>query len=31
MIHAWRMRNAKLADGRKALEQAGALMRRWIA
>jgi monoterpene epsilon-lactone hydrolase len=31
MIHAWPMWNAKLADGRRALEQAGAFMRRWIA
>ncbi len=30
MIHAWPMWNAKLADGRKALEQAGAFMRRWV-
>ena len=30
MIHAWMMWNAKLADGRKALEQGGAFMRRWI-
>jgi monoterpene epsilon-lactone hydrolase len=29
MIHAWMMWNAKLADGRKALEQAGEFMRRW--
>ena len=29
MIHAWPMWNAKLADGRKALEQAGAFMQRW--
>ncbi|MBX9846072.1 MAG: alpha/beta hydrolase [Xanthobacteraceae bacterium] len=31
MIHAWPMWNAKLADGRKALERAGEFMRRWIA
>jgi acetyl esterase/lipase len=30
MIHAWPMWNAKLADGRRALEQAGAFMRRWV-
>jgi epsilon-lactone hydrolase len=30
MIHAWPMWNARLADGRKALEQAGAFMRRWV-
>ena len=29
MIHAWPMWNAKLADGRRALEQAGAFMQRW--
>jgi acetyl esterase/lipase len=29
MIHAWPMWNAKLADGRKALAQAGEFMRRW--
>ena len=30
MIHAWPMWNAKLADGRKALAQAGEFMRRWV-
>jgi acetyl esterase/lipase len=30
MIHAFPMWNAKLADGRRALEQAGAWMRRWV-
>jgi acetyl esterase/lipase len=30
MIHAWMMWNAKLADGRRALEQAGEFMRRWV-
>jgi monoterpene epsilon-lactone hydrolase len=30
MIHAWPMWNAKLADGRKALTQAGEWMRRWV-
>ena len=30
MIHAWPMWNAKLAEGRQALEQAGAFMRRWV-
>jgi epsilon-lactone hydrolase len=30
MIHAWPMWNAKLADGRKALEQAGQFIRRWL-
>lgn len=29
MIHAWPMWNARLADGRKALEQAGDFIRRW--
>jgi acetyl esterase/lipase len=29
MIHAWPMWNAKLADGRKALAQAGEFLRRW--
>jgi monoterpene epsilon-lactone hydrolase len=28
MIHAWPLWNARLADGRKALERAGAFMRR---
>jgi epsilon-lactone hydrolase len=31
MIHAWPMWNAKLADGRRALEHAGEFMRRWAA
>jgi acetyl esterase/lipase len=31
MIHAWPMWNAKLADGRRALERAGEFMRRWAA
>jgi acetyl esterase/lipase len=30
MIHAWPMWNAHLADGRKALAQMGAWMRRWM-
>lgn len=30
MIHAWPLWNAQLADGRKALAQAGAFMRRWV-
>src|SRR5262245_28530912 len=30
MIHAWPMWNAKLADGRRALERAGEFIRRWI-
>ena len=30
MIHAWMMWNAKLAEGREALVQAGAFMRRWL-
>jgi monoterpene epsilon-lactone hydrolase len=30
MIHAWPMWNAKLSDGRKALEHAGQFIRRWI-
>ncbi len=29
MIHAWPMWNAKLAEGRQALEQAGEFIRRW--
>jgi len=29
MIHAWAMWNAKLAEGREALVQAGEFMRRW--
>jgi monoterpene epsilon-lactone hydrolase len=29
MIHAWPLWNAHLADGRKALEQVGAFVRRW--
>jgi hypothetical protein len=30
MIHAWPVWNAKLADGRKALAQAGEFVRRWV-
>jgi acetyl esterase/lipase len=30
MIHAWPMWNAKLADGRRALEQMGEFVRRWM-
>ncbi len=30
MIHAWPMWNAKLAEGRQALKQAGEFMRRWV-
>jgi len=30
MIHAWPVWNAKLTDGRRALEQAGAFIRRWV-
>jgi acetyl esterase/lipase len=30
MIHAWPMWNAKLADGRRALTQAGEFVRRWV-
>ncbi len=30
MIHAWSMWNAKLAEGRRALSQAGEFMRRWL-
>jgi len=30
MIHAWPMWNAKLTDGRRALEQMGAFVRRWV-
>ena len=30
MIHAWPMWNAKLADGRRALEQVGEFVRRWV-
>ena len=29
MIHAWALWNARLEDGRKALEHAGEFMRRW--
>jgi len=29
MIHAWAVWNARLEDGRKALERAGEFMRRW--
>jgi len=31
MIHAWPMWNAKLADGRRALERVGEFVRRWVA
>lgn len=30
MVHAWPMWNARLADGRKALEHAGNFLRRWV-
>ena len=30
MIHAWPMWNARLADGRRALERVGEFVRRWI-
>jgi acetyl esterase/lipase len=30
MIHAWPMWNAKLADGRRALERMGAWMQSWV-
>jgi acetyl esterase/lipase len=30
MIHAWPMWNAKLTEGRQALEQMGGFVRRWI-
>lgn len=30
MIHAWPLWNAQLTDGRRALAQAGAFMRRWV-
>ncbi len=30
MIHAWPMWNARLANGRKALERAGEFIRRWF-
>ena len=30
MIHAWPLWNAKLADGRKALAQAGEFVNRWL-
>jgi acetyl esterase/lipase len=30
MIHAWPMWNAKLEEGRRALAQAGAFIRRWL-
>jgi acetyl esterase/lipase len=30
MIHAWMLWNAQLADGRRALEQAGEFIRRWV-
>jgi acetyl esterase/lipase len=31
MIHAWMMWNAKLSDGRRALEEMGEWIRRWVA
>jgi len=31
MIHAWPMWNARLADGRKALEHAGNFLQAWVA
>jgi epsilon-lactone hydrolase len=31
MIHAWPMWNAKLADGRRALERVGEFVRPWVA
>lgn len=31
MIHAWPLWNAQLTDGRRALAQAGAFMRRWVS
>ncbi len=31
MVHAWTMWNAKLAEGRQALEQVGEFMRRWVS
>jgi acetyl esterase/lipase len=30
MIHAWMMWNAKLSDGRRALEEMAAFVRRWV-
>jgi hypothetical protein len=30
MIHAWMMWNAKLTEGRQALEQMGQFARRWL-
>jgi len=30
MIHAWPMWNAKLADGRRALERVGQFVRQWV-
>jgi len=30
MIHAWPMWNAKLTEGRQALEQVGDFVRRWV-
>lgn len=30
MIHAWPMWNAKLAEGRQALQQVGEFVRRWV-
>jgi acetyl esterase/lipase len=30
MIHAWPMWNAKLTDGRRALEHVGKFLRAWV-
>jgi epsilon-lactone hydrolase len=30
MIHAWPLWNARLEDGRRALERAGEFMKRWV-
>jgi acetyl esterase/lipase len=30
MIHAWAMWNAKLTEGRQALEQMGEFVKRWV-
>jgi acetyl esterase/lipase len=30
MIHAWAMWNARLTEGRQALEQVGEFVRRWV-
>jgi acetyl esterase/lipase len=30
MIHAWSMWNARLTEGREALEQMGEFVRRWV-